>query len=530
MDEELARASGKAAGEVRFRAFVSYAHADAGDARKLQHKLETYRVPGRLAGQVAPIGDERGRVGPVFRDRDDLSAASDLSAAVRDALAASHALIVICTPAAPQSQWVAREIELFRSLHPDRPVLAALFAGEPQTAFPAALTVGGTEPLAADFRKRGDGRRLAFLKVVAGVLRIPLDELIQRDAQRKLRRVTAVTVASMIAMLVLAAMTTFAILSRRQAEAEARNTRELNRFFVTDFRKELLANGRLDIAMKFYPRVLSYCEAQNAAAFASDEGRESCAEVLRLMGADFESAGDLPGARATLETAWRVTGDRLADDPANPARIFDHAASENRLGLLAIAEKQAGQAEKHYAIAVRLMDRCADWGQSRPDWLRQSAYMRANLGSAILLREGPARHALPLLTRAVADNRALIAVSPTDTNALYDLVFHLQWLADAQWRLDRAADARRTAGEYLGTIDQLVAARPDDMFVREQQMQALLRHAELLMREGGAREADAFVAEARAVNDRLVARDPGNATWAKYRQRIRQILGKGDMI
>lgn len=513
---------------VRFRAFVSYAHADAGEARRLQRTLETYRVPARLAARFAPIGSEQGRVGPVFRDREDLSAASDLSAAVREALAASRALIVVCTPAATQSRWVAREIELFRQLHPDRPVLAALFAGTPETAFPAPLTSDGAEPLAADFRRRGDGRRLAFLKVVAGILGIPLDELIQRDAQRKLRRVTAVTVSSLLAMLGLAAMTTFAILSRRQAEAEARNTRELNRFFVTDFRKELLANGRLDIAMKFYPRVLSYCEAQNSAALASDEGRESCAEVLRLMGVDFEAAGDLASARGTLEAAWSVTGKRLANDPGNPARVLDHAESENRLGLLAVAEKRREQAERHFFLATKLAERIADWGRTRPHWLRQSAYMHANLGSAILRRDGAAGKALPLLERAVADNRALIAASPEDGNAPYDLVFHLQWLADAQWRLDHAADARRTADEYLKLITQLVSTRPADMVVREQQMQVLLRHAELLAREGMAGEAAPFVADARSLADLLTARDPDNAGWAAYRERIDRLTAKGN--
>src|SRR5690606_39522281 len=64
---------------------------------------------------------------------------SSLSEQVQAALAGSASLIVVCSPAARQSPWVSREVELFRSLHPDRPVLAALIAGSPADAFPEPL-------------------------------------------------------------------------------------------------------------------------------------------------------------------------------------------------------------------------------------------------------------------------------------------------------------------------------------------------------------------------------------------------------
>ena len=62
-----------------FRAFVSYCHADRAFAARLQRRLEAYRLPRRLADQVPPLpGQPTGRIGPIFRDRADLSAAVDL--------------------------------------------------------------------------------------------------------------------------------------------------------------------------------------------------------------------------------------------------------------------------------------------------------------------------------------------------------------------------------------------------------------------------------------------------------------------
>ena len=70
----------------QFRAFVSYCHADRAFASDLQRRLEAYRLPKRLADRVEPLaGQARGRIGPVFRDRADLPATQDLSAAVREA-------------------------------------------------------------------------------------------------------------------------------------------------------------------------------------------------------------------------------------------------------------------------------------------------------------------------------------------------------------------------------------------------------------------------------------------------------------
>jgi len=152
----------------RFSAFISYSHADASVVRKLHSQIEAYRLPKGL-GSIDALNRKRRGIGRVFRDREDMSAAQDLSLAVKDALDRSEVLVVACSPEAKASQWVDQEIVYFRERHPDRPILAAILSGEPSEAFPVSLTSGGAEPLAADLRKEGDGWRLGFLKVVAGI-------------------------------------------------------------------------------------------------------------------------------------------------------------------------------------------------------------------------------------------------------------------------------------------------------------------------------------------------------------------------
>jgi TIR domain-containing protein len=530
------------AASARFRAFVSYCHADAAFARRLQRRLETYRVPRRLADRIPPIGAAQGRVGPVFRDREDLPASADLSEAVKDGLARSQALIVVCSPAAARSPWVAREIELFRALHPDRPVLAALLRGTPEAAFPAEIGKDGAEPLAADFRRAGDGRKLAFLKVVAGILGIPLDELIQRDGQRRHRRVMAVTAAAVAAMLVLAAMTVLAIGARRDAERQRGEAEGLVEYMLTDVRPSLKAVGRLDVQHKLNQRAMRYYEGQGRLEALSDDSLERRARVIGAMGEDYENNGYYDRAHAHYAALYRTTQALLAKDPGNPSRVLAHARSENRLALLAITRAQLAETERQrrgpqaaslatireqLAEASRrlrgtrsLLGSIAGWGQKQGEWLRLSAYAEGNSCATMLRRGEDKAAALDHCRRAVFYNERLAALHSEDDSASYDLVFHLSWLAEAQHAAGQDAPARSTQARYLGLMDKLIARDPENMLWREQQMELYVRHAKFLRAQGEREAARKYLVEARAISRRLAARDPQNAVWADYRKRL----------
>ena len=168
---------------MRFRAFLSYSHADAAWAGWLLRRLETYRVPSRLVGTQGAHGLIERRLGKFFRDRDELPSAGDLGVTIREALSDSAALVVICSPTAAQSRWVNAEVEAFQASGRADRVFCFVVGGVPgsvdpaQACFPPALVrpdANGDphEPLAADARAEGDGRERAFLKLVAGLLGI----------------------------------------------------------------------------------------------------------------------------------------------------------------------------------------------------------------------------------------------------------------------------------------------------------------------------------------------------------------------
>jgi len=160
--------------EYKYWAFISYSHSDATWAQWLHRALESYRIPRRLR----QIGSEQlpKRLYPVFRDRDELPTAPSLSQKIREALAASRFLIVICSPRSAVSPWVNQEIKLFQEQGRLSQILCLIVDGEPN-ANPAlgqlecfAPALLRDEPLAADVRTGKDSRDIAKLKLVAGII------------------------------------------------------------------------------------------------------------------------------------------------------------------------------------------------------------------------------------------------------------------------------------------------------------------------------------------------------------------------
>ena len=223
MSDDGTRADGLQTAPFKYRAFISYSSRDADWAKWLHRALERYRVPRELVGLMGRDGPIPATLYPIFRDRDDLSAAVDLNAMLLQALAQSAALIVICSTNATASRWVDQEVAEFKRLGRQNRIHCLIVdpsdAFNPKTSFVPSLLHpllpgGGLDittevtPLAADVRPHADGREPAKLKIIAGLLGIPLATLLQREraAARRRRHMAMAVVSGFIALASLAAL------------------------------------------------------------------------------------------------------------------------------------------------------------------------------------------------------------------------------------------------------------------------------------------------------------------------------------
>ena len=96
----------------KYFAFISYNQKDTKWGKRLQHKLEAYKMPSTLCSEQ---GWERKPIKPVFFAPYEIQP-GDLDEELKARLRASQNLIVICSPNSAQSEWVGKEISYFHSL------------------------------------------------------------------------------------------------------------------------------------------------------------------------------------------------------------------------------------------------------------------------------------------------------------------------------------------------------------------------------------------------------------------------------
>ncbi|WP_339740096.1 toll/interleukin-1 receptor domain-containing protein [uncultured Maricaulis sp.] len=528
-------------GQTKYRAFISYSHEDSRWARRIHRALEAYRLPGNLVGSSTAQGVVPKRLNPIFRDRDDLPAAGDLTASVRTALGQSEVLIVVCSPAAAASRWVNQEIHEFRSVNPEGKILAAIIAGDPgavadgmageQACFPAALLETGTpeteaEPIGADFRPKGDGFRMGIVKLVAGMLDLRLDQIIQRDLQRRQQRVTTVTMLSLLLAIVMTGLTLLAYSARSEAERRKADAEDLIEFMLSDLQDKLEPVGRLDVLDAVGEKVVAYYAAQPTRQLSADAlGRRS--RAFHLLGEIESAEGDLEAAYGHFRRAYDATDQLLQTVDDDPARIFEHSQSAYWVGYYAWRQGRLDDAEGHFREYRDLAARLTAIDADNTEWLAEYAYANTNLG-VVYLQSARLPEARDSFVAAGALMANLAARQPDSVQAHVDHANALAWVATA-YEMTDGRDAAITARQQeISIYEDQLAAEVDDWNIRRDAINAERALARLLIAPGpdtpaADLQAALAILEATAFEaDALLQRDPANGNWrlTTVRQRL----------
>ncbi len=194
--------------EFKFYAFISYNSKDTEWGKRVQRKLEHYRMPSTLCRER---GWKRTPIRPVFFAPTDIQPGG-LSDELKERLRASKNLIVICSPHSAQSEWVGKEIEYFHSLGRTDHIHFFIVDGVPHSGNPdtecfnpIVEQLGLPEILGANIHEKNYrwpwmNKERAYVQLVSKLLGVEFDSIWQRHKRRLITRLITWTVAA-IAML-----------------------------------------------------------------------------------------------------------------------------------------------------------------------------------------------------------------------------------------------------------------------------------------------------------------------------------------
>ena len=517
--------------KFKYKAFISYSHADEAWGRWLHHAVETFHVPDMLVGHNTVNGPVPKHIKPVFRDREDFEASAHLGEKIQQALADSQFQIVICSPRAAKSKWVNEEIRLFKSLHGPSHTLAIIVDGEPgasaipgrehEECFPDALrfvvdddgkvTDTRTEPIAADARKTGDGKRGALLKINAGVLGVRLDDLIQRDATRRAKRQTIFTGIAASVALVTGALAFVAVQARNEADKMRSESDGLIEFMLTDLRSKLETVGRLDVLDDVGAHVLTHYSNQNERAL-SDEALARRARAMLLVGEVDQSENNLDDALAAYNTAAGSTAELLRRSPDNPDRIWDHAQSVFYVGNIASVRGERANADTQFQEYYRLAEELRRVDPENARSHLEVAYATSNLGS-ILFQANRYDAAVPFFEEATVAHKALWDGAPQNQQLALDYAYTLSWHAWAELLRGDFNNTVSITQAQLETYDAIDYATEDNFKYLDILVTAQRRRAQAFLYLGDFSAARSATEIGFQAAQKLIARDKDNANY-----------------
>jgi tetratricopeptide (TPR) repeat protein len=594
--------SNGAPGRWKYPVFISYSHRDERWASWLHKGIEGYRVPKPLVGRPGRDGPIPKHIFPVFRDRDELASSADLPSVLREALAESAHLIVVCSPAAAQSRWVNEEIlEFKRRGRADR-ILPLIVDGEPHAAtperecFPTALSfrvdVAGrltdqpVEPIAADLRPEADGQENARLKLIAGVLGVPFNDLRQREliAARRRARIWQGIGAAMLLLAMLATAGGWTawryarhaegllaegirisadqvgaaahvadrqgvsrraiedLLARAESAFEGlyRKTAEAPRLPWRQATTPARLRGQyamLLLVLADHNGVIGNTEKQRVTAeharallagvIAEESSIAEWHEQLALSNdliADAHAREwHVDRALTAYQEALTIRNELAARDPRNARRYREIALSHINIGDMLRRQARWGPALEDYRAAVGSLEQLvADAPSARLE--RDLLIGRQRVGD-VLLKQGEHDAAEAAYAAALGNAERLSVAGPDDVQAQRDLAVSQAKLGDALERQGRheAALARYEASRTI--LQPLAAADSTNLGLQRDVFKTHESIGNVRLEQGRLNDARAAFETALAIAGRLAAADPTDGLAQRELSVLRNRLG-----
>ena len=426
---------GSAPRQFKYKGFISYSHDNRGEAKRLQKDLEGYAVPWELVGREQPTGTQR--LGLFFLDREDLPAGSNLPEALKKKLSQSENLIVICSPKAASSPYVAAEVKEFKRIGRASRIFALIVAGKPHSeednCFPPALefkvTADGrlseqrdSEPAAADATV--EGYNLAKVKIIAGLLDLDPNELQRREvvAERRRRQIWNSIAA---VMTILAIVATSAAWLAIEKSSEALKHFEQAVLVTHGFAKKVVKLSdqlglRSEGGRELLEEVKQTLTKLADSATQSPKLAQSAAEVELASAESYRRLGTTIEWEQSAKKAQKAFEDLLARYPNNPELMQGVSKASYQIGLALRDQGYIAEALVAFLRAQEIRSKLVLGDPNNKEWRRDLSATQYVV-AGIRMRQGRLQQAIDLLHQALGLRVQLAADEPKNAERVLDV-------------------------------------------------------------------------------------------------------------
>ena len=187
----------------KYFAFISYNSKDIEWGKRVQNKLEGYKIPSTLCSKH---GWDRKPIKPIFFAPTDIQP-GELSEELQERLKTSRNLIVICSPNSAHSEWVGKEIEFFHNLGRTKQIHFFIVDGVPHSGNedtecfnPVVDKLGLPEILGVNIHERTQtypliniswpwmDKQRAYVQLISKLLNVEFDSIWQRHKRQLIEK------------------------------------------------------------------------------------------------------------------------------------------------------------------------------------------------------------------------------------------------------------------------------------------------------------------------------------------------------
>lgn len=497
---------------LTYWAFISYTHADRKWAAWLHRNLERYRIPKRLVGKPIPPWQEPApkRFFPVCLDRTDMAASPSVDDEVHRDLSRSRWLIVVCSPDAAEAGWVDKEIRSFRAQgqETETRILSLIVAGDPRAkngkqCFPSVLREH--PPLAADVRPGQDGKTNAMLKLLAGMLDVPFDELRQRESHRKIRHLQITLACALSLLMGVATLACYANRQRIAAVTAQGQTVEHVEYLLYDLTQKLQPLGKIDILESVIDKAMSFAERTPDNA----NTRYLKAAAYLNQGEIALTSGRTQAAKEAFTQAVSLRQTLLRHNPSSATYRIAYAEALAHIGRVDMACGYSSRALSNQLASVNLITNT--FSETSVDQISKAAFA-CSAAADTLRKTGRLREARPLQLMCVDLLRSACQRLPNDADMNRQLATSVDRLGDIMLRIN-LDEARKHYETALQLRQWLLKSVPDDLLLMEDLSRSWESFAAWNAGRGNTQESLDYYLKAAAIRQYLTGQEPRNTIW-----------------